>query len=31
MKWLSNISLFITIDVDTSEMRFLEEITLPSA
>ena len=26
-----NVSLFIAIVVDTSEMRFLEEKTLPSA
>ena len=28
---LSNVSLFIAIAVDTSEMRFLEEKTLPFA
>ena len=30
-EWLSNVSLFIAIAVDTSEMRFLEEKKLPSA
>ena len=31
VEWLSNVSLFIAIAVDTSEMRFLEEKRLPSA